>query len=204
MKNTEQELKLALTEREFGLLSGLSVEKPQLQTNFYFAAAAPNGEASQYVSEICAETMVRIRQKGEKFRLCYKRRLHNLGGVSVCDERECELTGDDALSMLKRGIEPCEINAMLQTDFAGTLFCLGSSETFRKTFFWKKWRLELDENFFFGKRDFELECECDSAESLEELKQILAKECGLQLRFSEPKFQRFLEARRTAIDADKK
>lgn len=37
MRNIEQEIKLKLSEREYGILLGYSDVQPQLQTNYYFA-----------------------------------------------------------------------------------------------------------------------------------------------------------------------
>ncbi len=186
MNNIEQELKLALTAQEYDVLSQLTSNLPQLQTNFYFRAEQrqdPN-------------VMVRVRQKNNGFLLCYKSRISSCDGVIVCDERECELQSDVAQTFLTRGITAAELNGMLQTDFDQNFVCVGHMDTYRTTFLWQNWRLELDKSLYLGACDYELECECESVQSLEQLKQYLNLTFGLKIRYSLPKMQRFFEKER--------
>lgn len=183
MKNFEQELKLQLDEREFSLLGCLADSKPQLQTNYYFT-----------MQNMSSEVMVRLREKGGNYLLCYKSRLSQREGVSVCDERECEVDGAFADSMIKRGILPDEINGMLKTHFGQTLHCAGNLQTYRTAFTLGEWKLELDKNVYLGRCDYELECESDDVEALEKLKLFLFYNYGIFPRYSRPKSQRFFEA----------
>lgn len=183
MKNIEQELKLLLTAREYDLLSKLTTNLPQLQTNFYFRAEQrqdPN-------------VMVRIRQKNDGFLLCYKSRISSRQGVMVCDERECQLQSDVAQTFLEKGLTAAQLNAMLQTNFAQNFVYVGQMDTFRTTFLLEHWRLELDKSVYLGTCDYELECECQSEQSLEQLKQLLNANFGVEIRYSLPKMQRFFE-----------
>lgn len=183
MKNFEQELKLQLDEREFSLLGCLADSKPQLQTNYYFT-----------MQNMSSEVMVRLREKDGNYLLCYKSRLSQREGVSVCDERECEVDGAFADSMIKRGILPDEINGMLKTHFDQTLHCAGNLQTYRTAFTLGEWKLELDKNVYLGRCDYELECESDDVEALEKLKLFLFYNYGIFPRYSRPKSQRFFEA----------
>lgn len=183
MKNIEQELKLLLTQQEYDILSKLTTNLPQLQTNFYFQAEQRHDP----------NVMVRIRQKNDGFLLCYKSRISSYQGVTVCDERECQLQSNVAQTFLQRGITAAELNAMLQTDFEQTFVFAGKMDTYRTTFLWQNWRLELDKSIYLGTCDYELECECQSVPSLEQLKQLLNSTFGLELRYSLPKMQRFFD-----------
>lgn len=182
MRNLEQELKLSLDEREYGILSRLTNDKPQLQINYYFV--------SQHLGN---DTMVRLREKGGSFTLCYKKRLQDADGVTVCDERECEVDAAFAKTLLSRGIYPKEVNEMLKTDLYEMLTCAGELKTYRTTFKFEEWTLELDRNEYLGKIDYELECECNYIQQLFKLKNYLSYNYGIVMRYSTPKSQRFFE-----------
>ncbi|MCM1290088.1 MAG: CYTH domain-containing protein [Corallococcus sp.] len=182
MRNLEQELKLSLDEREYGILSALSNNKPQLQVNYYFV--------SQHLGDDC---MVRLRQKGNCYILCYKKRLQNSDGVTVCDERECEVDAAFARTLIDRGVYPREINGMLKTDLYEVLTCVGQLHTYRTVFSLQEWTLELDKNEYLGRTDYELECECNHIQQLYKLKNYLSYNYGVVMRYSLPKSQRFFE-----------
>ena len=188
MKKWEQELKLKLDEREYGILAALTQLQPQLQINYYFTAL-----------HLPQNAMVRIRKKGEEFLLCYKQRLQQNSGVMVCDERECEITPEYAESLIRRGIMQHEINDMLGTDFFEVLTCEGKMETYRTTFEFEEWRLELDKNVYLDITDYELECESENMQDLLKLKNFLVYKFGIVLRESTPKSQRFFEAKNAQI-----
>ena len=184
MRNLEQELKLTLTEREYGILARLTSVQPQLQVNYYFSSR-----------DLGTDVMVRIREKGDCFTLCYKKRLQDADGVMVSDERECEVTADFAKTLIGRGIYPKEINDMLGTDLYEALVCVGELQTYRTKFNLQEWTLELDQNSYLGITDYELECECDQIQSLNKLKNFLSYNYGVVIRYSLPKSQRFFEAK---------
>lgn len=182
MRNLEQELKLSLDEREYKILCALTDVQPQLQTNYYFS--------STYLGK---DAMVRLREKGNCFTLCYKKRLQDAEGVLVCDERECEVSADFAHALIRRGIFPNEINSMLGTDLYEVLVFVGELKTYRTKFQLEEWNLELDRNEYLGKTDYELECECNYIQQLYKLKNYLSYNYGVVLKFSTPKSQRFFE-----------
>lgn len=185
MKNLEQELKLQLTSAEYRALCDLTAEKPRLQTNYYFQINEPRADFA----------MVRIREKEGNFLLCYKSSISNREGVWVNDERECELEKTFAENLISRGISEREINAMLKTDFHQRLEYAGKLDTYRTTFFLQNWKLELDKNFYLDFCDYELECECESVESLESLKEFLRQNYGVEIRYSAAKSARFFQAK---------
>lgn len=187
MRNLEQELKLQLDEREYGIIAALTDKKPQLQINYYFS--------SRYITE---DTMVRVREKQGVYLLCCKVRLKDDQAVTVCDERECEISAEFVQSMLKRGIMPSEINGMLGTDFDEALAYAGKLETYRTAFDLEEWHLELDKNIYFDKCDYELECESTFVQQLYKLKNYLSYNYGIVIRESSPKSLRFFEAKRNA------
>ena len=182
MRNVEQELKLALTEREYEIMARLTNATPQLQTNYYFTSRGLGND-----------TMVRVRQKGSTYTLCYKKRLQNADGVTVSDEHECEISADFANTLISRGIYPKHINDMLGTDLYEVMLCVGQLQTYRTTFTLDQWTLELDKNIYFGVTDYELECECNQIEHLNKLKNFLSYHYGIVVRNALPKSQRFFE-----------
>lgn len=184
--NVEQELKLSLTESSFRALSALTKNAPHLQVNHYFA---PSGSPLRP-----SETMVRIREKDGAFVLCCKRRISNTDGVSVCDERECPLESDTAHDFVARGLPASEINNILNTDFCCGFSPIGRAETLRTTFWLSSWLIELDETHYLGRCDYELECENADSDSLARLKVVLAKDFGIDICYSQPKFARFCRA----------
>lgn len=183
MKNIEQELKLALDEREYRILYEYAKTAPMLQTNYYFG----------YPS-MSKEVMVRIRQKGKVFVLCYKRRMSQIDGVLVSDEREIELASEVAQKMLKNGIGSGQLKQLFNVDLMD-VHCLGSMETYRSKFQLEQWLLELDRNVYFDKVDYELECEHNDVVELNKLKNYLYYKFGVVVKPSAPKVQRFMNAR---------
>lgn len=174
---------MQLTEREYGVLSSLTENKPQLQVNYYFCT-----------ENFSPDEMIRIREKNGRFLLGYKKRLQQESGISVCDERECEISADFANSMLARGIKYSEINSMLKTQLDEDLHFVGKMETYRTTFYVQNWRLELDKSVYLGKTDFEVECESRQVQQLSELENYLSYAHGIVIKYSKPKSQRFFEA----------
>ena len=120
MKNLEQELKLRLDERSYGLLSQLTEQPSVLQINHYF--------------QPLPQDVMRIRERQGVYTLCFKRRLSDSEGIAVCEEKECELQRDYAETLLSRGITPQEINSMLGTDFTIPLTPAGEMKTYRTSF----------------------------------------------------------------------
>lgn len=183
MKNIEQELKLKLDEREYRILSEVSNAKPQLQTNTYFG-----------YDGMSRETMVRIRKKGDEYILCYKQRMSLSDGVSVCDERECEIAADYAATLFERGIRKDELKSFIGVEFDNDLRCLGSVDTYRTKFDINEWTLELDKSIYLGITDYEVECENRDVASLSKLKNYLYYTYGIVFKPSLPKVERFLSA----------
>ena len=185
MKNIEQELKMSLDEREYNILLGVSGIKPQLQTNYYFGYKGMN-----------KEMMVRLRVKGDEYRLCYKYLLSLRDGVAVCDERECEVSADLAKSLRERGMTQEEAKRFFGIDVPYDLYLVGSMNTYRAKFKIQDWTLELDKCEYAGMVDYELECENLYVEQLEKLKNYLFYAYGIVFRQSKPKVQRFLLAQK--------
>lgn len=182
MRNLEQELKLSLTEREYGILKKYSGEEPVTQTNYYFLSG-----------RMPKEEMVRLREKNGKYVLCYKKRLSERDSVQVSDEREVPVSAETAEEMIKNGVTKMDALTLLNAPMAENLICVGTLVTNRIKFAMGEWILELDENVYFGVRDFELECESNSVERLEKLKSYLAYKFGIVLKTSQPKLHRFLK-----------
>ena len=174
---------MALNEREYNILLDAAAVVPQLQTNYYFTYKG-----------MPSETMVRLRVKGEQNLLCYKYRMSDRNGVSVSDERECEVSADLANSLLKRGMTQAEAKEFLGIDTPYELKTVGSMDTYRAKFNIQDWTIELDKNEYLGVVDYELECENLYVEQLEKLKNYLFYAYGIIFRQSAPKVQRFLKA----------
>ena len=183
MKNIEQELKMALSEREYNILMSVGNVEPHLQTNFYFRYKG-----------MPRDTMIRLRKKGNEHILCYKRQMADRNGIIVCDERECEVSVDYGYSMRNRGIKKSEAKQLLGVDVASDLELIGYMDTYRAKFVIDQWTVELDKNVYLGVVDYELECENMYIEQLEKLKNYLFYAYGIVFRPSKPKIQRFLEA----------
>ena len=184
MKNIEQELKLALDEREYNIIFDKANATPQLQTNYYFGYPAMD-----------KETMVRIRQKADGFTLCYKHRMSQIDSVLVSDEREQMLTAELAGQMLRCGISSEQMKQFFDVKI-DDLHCLGSMDTYRAKFQLNEWTLELDKNVYCDRVDYELECEDRDVVSLNKLKNYLYYKFGVVIKPAAPKVQRFLNARK--------
>lgn len=183
MKNIEQELKLALTEREYEILLRQTDKLPVLQTNYYFAFdGQPNG------------TMIRLRCREGSYTICCKRRLTHGDGVMVCDEYECDVESSLAQKLLRNGISYRFLRELFRLDTGENAIYVGKTDTWRVAFDLDKWHVELDKNCYLGITDYELECENDHVEELAELKSYLNYAFGIVIRNSAPKNQRFNEA----------
>ena len=187
MKNIEQELKLSLDEREYNIIFQQAKVEPQLQTNYYF-----------WYPSMDKQIMVRIRQKADVYVLCYKRRMSQIDGVTVCDEREIELAQEVAQKMLNNGIPAEKIKQLFDVNL-DDMHCLGSMKTYRAKFQLNEWTLELDKNIYFDRVDYELECEHKDVVSLNKLKNYLYYKFGVVIKPANPKVQRFMEMARVFV-----
>lgn len=182
MKNFEQELKLQLDEREYNILADYAKTEPQLQTNYYFC-----------YPDMPADVMVRVRNKGGKFLLCYKRRLSAQDNVTVCDERECPISAERFGYIRERGVSVDEMRKLLGVNVCVPLRLAGKLDTYRTTFGLLDWNVELDKNVYLGRTDYELECENNDVAQLKRLKDYLYFTFGITEKPSKPKSQRFFE-----------
>ncbi len=189
MRNLEQELKISLDAREYRILSQQTQAQPIEQVNYYFGSIYHPDKT----------LMVRLRQKNGAYLLCYKRRLTINNGITVSDERECEIEKNYAQTLLQRGITKEELFDFFQEEFPHGLYPLGKLTTFRTKFTLGEWTIELDKNIYFDHCDYELECENSQVQSLEKLKSYLTYTFGVVIRHSKTKFERFLEAYKTHI-----
>ncbi|MCM1194932.1 MAG: CYTH domain-containing protein [Corallococcus sp.] len=180
MKNIEQELKIALDEREYEILLNSAAVCPQLQTNFYFRC-----------DNMSDDTMLRIRKKGEAYRVCYKKRLSFNAGVSVCDEREKDLDARSAKKLIADGITQSDLKKFFDLDVAENFRYVGKLDTYRAVFARRDWTLELDKNEYLGITDYELECENARIDALDMLKSYLSYNFGITFKPSDAKSKRF-------------
>ena len=183
MKNIEQELKLMLDEREYNIIFDKANVTPQLQTNYYFGYPAMD-----------KEIMVRIRRKAGVFTLCYKHRMSQIDEVMVSEEREQQLSHDDACRLLRNGISASETKQLFGVELE-EMHCLGTMDTYRAKFKLNEWTLELDKNVYCDRVDYELECEDRDVVSLNKLKNYLYYKFGVVIKPASPKVRRFLDAR---------
>lgn len=116
-------------------------------------------------------------------------------GISVCDERECEIDVSRVRIMLQQGITPEDLKRYLSVEVTDIFHYIGQLDTFRAKFQLDEWTLELDKNEYLGITDYELECESRDIESLMKLKDYLFYNFGITAKPSEPKIQRFHTAR---------
>lgn len=180
MNNIECELKMSLTKTEYKRMLSVGNVEPQLQVNHYF-----------YCKGMPKDIMLRIRSKGGKYLFCYKRLISAENGVNVCDEREQPLDESRAQELLRNGITPTELLELVNVDLPYGFRCIGALSTYRAKFNLQGWTIELDENEYLGKTDYELECECESFEALQELKNFLYDNYGVRFRRSISKSARF-------------
>ena len=191
MRNIEQELKLALTEREYGLIAAKADGvTPLVLVNYYFSC-----------DDLPRDIMVRVRHFADRYVLCFKRRLSHGDGVMVCDEREIVVDQPFAQKAIADGISYVSLNRMFDVDiFDADLRCVGNAETLRTPFMLSEWHIELDKFTYLGHVDYELECELDDIDKLNKLKNYLNHTFGVVMRNSLPKNQRFFDA----LDSQKK
>ena len=148
MNNTEQELKLALTESEYAALLSVCGAAPQLQTNYYFV-----------YDNMSADEMLRVRAKNAAYLLCYKRKIAVDSDVYVSDERETAIDRATAMEMLRGGMQAPLVKQLVGANIPQTAHCIGKTDTYRAAFDLREWHLELDKNVYCGVVDYELECE---------------------------------------------
>lgn len=182
MKNLEQELKLQLTQREYNLIAATTDTCPVVIVNNYFVA---KGQTK--------DTMVRVRQIGDSYTLCFKRRLGFADDVMVCDERECVVDKAFADNAVANGLGATSVNRIFDVDdFFEDFAYVGSMQTTRHCFNIEQWSIELDKCDYLGKTDYELECECTHIDRLNELKNYLNYTFGVVIKSSTAKNARFL------------
>lgn len=183
MNNLEQELKIALTKKQYNKLLKASGKMPLAQINMYFCCdGMPRDE------------MVRLRLKLGAYTFCYKKLLNSANGVNVCDEREQIVDNAVAHDMIYDGITPADFTRLTGVQTDKTYRFIGPLTTWRTTFEYEhKWTLELDKNEYLGATDYELECECDNLEQLETLKRVLDQKFGVAFVPSTSKSARFYE-----------
>ena len=184
MNNTEQELKLALTESEYAALLSVCGAAPQLQTNYYFV-----------YDNMSADEVLRVRAKNAAYLLCYKRKIAVDSDVYVSDERETAIDRATAMEMLRGGMQAPLVKQLVGANIPQTAHCIGKTDTYRAAFDLLEWRLELDKNVYCGVVDYELECESADRNSLACLTEYLHDRFSIPVRHSAPKFSRFLAAR---------
>lgn len=171
---------MSLIKSEYETLLSVGDVKPQLQVNYYF-----------YCDGMPADVMLRVRLKKGEYLLCYKKLLSNEQGVNICDERERKLDETCAKTLLSEGITPQDLKSLVDVDLPHTCKYVGYLNTNRSKFMFNGLLIELDKNEYLGTTDYELECECDSMQRLQQLKDYLYDRYGVHFRQSSPKSARF-------------
>ena len=180
MKQKEQELKILLTKRQYEMLTdGFPAV---LQENFYFSTKAPD-----------KNVMVRIRQKKCRFNLTVKRRQEEKDGIWVCDEFDCEIDQNQAQIYIDKGIAQRRVNELFGIDIGGDYHFVGLLTTHRTKRQFQEYVLEIDKNEYFDVCDYELECEHQNKEKLQQLKDLLKQNYDVDFCPSKAKSQRFFE-----------
>lgn len=186
MNNKEIELKLLLAKNEYDILNKLPSLSQTQQTNYYF-----------YVEGLPLSTMVRIRQKGDRYELTVKQLVDFVGDIMTAYEHTAVISSALADAMIQCGIVNTQLTSLLGDNASVVkgdcvLRCVGQATTVRTLIDYDGFRLEVDDNNYLGQTDYELECECDDADKLNELKTKL-KQLGVVGNPSAPKSKRFFD-----------
>ncbi len=158
-KNKEIEFKTFITEAQYSfLLKEFELENNVFpQTNFYF-----DTEDSKLLQD---KTVLRIRQKGNNFKLTKKTRAE-LGA----DETHLLLSKDHALELLETGFDAKIIGIPYFVKNVASL------TTHRASTPYKNGTLFLDKSVYYGNVDYEIEYEVDDInQGLADFKNFLAK-----------------------------
>jgi uncharacterized protein YjbK len=183
MNSYEQELKIALTEREYNILLSLTEARGIVHVNYYFVSEKSQDNA-----------ILRVREKLGAYELCYKSHITNSDGVWVSREISQELTAELAEGIIARGITERQIKDILGIDLLFDYTPVGTLTTLRTTFAIDEFTIDLDKNTYLGNTDYELECETNDVTTLVKLKGILLYRYGITPTPSEPKSKRFFDA----------
>ncbi len=178
MRNIEQELKLVLTEREYNMLTGGRQAEVQINNYFYGKGLKP-------------DIMVRVREKKDAYILCVKQKVSDVRGVTLSEERECEITEGLAEAFIRNGITSEKLLTLLGADVDTDLYCVGKLTTHRTSYTLEEWNIEIDKNEYLGVTDYELECENRRIEQLDKLKNYLFLTYGIKAVPSAAKSLRF-------------
>ncbi len=142
-----------------------------IQINYYFDT--PDGILARQ------NEMLRVRQVGGKLLAQYKSRRGREGSLMCCEESEVPLQ-----------TLPCILNPSVLFLSAPALNCvlLGNLVTVRTDFFRDGAVISLDESYYLGQEDFEIEIECPRRETVFALARWLelepnAAERGKYFRF---------------------
>jgi uncharacterized protein YjbK len=189
MNSYEQELKIALTEREYNILLSLTQTRGIVHVNYYFVSEKPTDNA-----------ILRVREKLGAYELCYKSHITNSDGVWVSREITQELTTELAENIISRGITARQIKDILGIELHFDHIPVGTLTTLRTPLYLDEFCIDLDKNTYCDCTDFELECETNDVTTLVKLKGILLYRYGITPIPSDPKSKRFFDALSEQID----
>ncbi|MBQ9716108.1 MAG: HAD-IA family hydrolase [Clostridia bacterium] len=174
----ENELKIRLDQSEYNKILSFCNVTPTLQTNHYFDTTS---DLSQ---------MLRIRQKGDKFGLQYKKRGKVDGNVFCSQESGVEVDKSFLNNAIANGLDKDFVNKTFGCNFTANLQYLGCGKTWRAKFDFFGHEIEIDKTVIDDKVDFELEYESDN-DNIQKLAHLLQNN-GITLKQSCAKYQRFL------------
>ena len=174
----ETELKLMLDRQGYEFWLQSATIRELRQVNHYFNLAE------------FENMMLRIREKEETYELTLKVSELEKAGVFVNREMNYRISQADFSEYVKNGISTKLLNQIYNINLPlHTADYLGSLTTYRSIVMWKDVKLELDKNEYFDVVDYEIECESDDLQTLEEIKEMLKSKCVCSE--SRPKFERF-------------
>jgi len=178
----EQEFKAMLSQTQFEPIKAKLREtgeaKETIQINYYYD--------TQDLLLYKRDNTLRVRQKNGKLQLQHKYDRSEAGSFRICKEYE------QPMSSLPKTIDA----QAFPNDYGPNqpFLCIGNLVTVRTDFDICGALVSLDENFYLGRTDYELEIEADDGQSLESILEII----GLELQFNHTgKYKRFINAYKT-------
>ena len=164
MINKENEKKIILTEEEYlNINSKFEKIEEKNQINYYF-------DTQNYGLANNDETL-RVRQSDCGLKLEYKFNKKYSSMIRECQEYSFSIKE-----------LPSEISSHIITPFYDRdktkFFLQGQLVTYRKKFQLDRTEICLDSNYYLGKKDFELEIECEEPEEIEKVIEILGCSCS--------------------------
>lgn len=181
MINIEQELKLALDERQYNNIVADALSCSEHTNHYFYCDHMPSG------------LTVRIRHSDSGYVLTVKVHVSHTNDVNVCQEHNAELTEGLAISMIECGITAEQLQHIVGIEVPYNLRSIGYMTNLRSIVDIDGHIVEVDRCSYLDTVDYELEYECNDRAKMQRLRSVLIHRYALSLTASVSKYHRFCE-----------